>query len=275
MKKAFPLIILFSLMFTAVSAQETEIREPEYKLLAPLPGVETSPDSGESTATTYIRGLFQLMIMIAGVLAVVMIIYGGVEYMSTDAFTGKSAAKDRISNAIWGLLLAIGSWLILYTIDEDLVNFNLTIGTVEQFEPAEPPEGGDDTSLPPEGGGLGQNEAYEQLINGGITVLPATLTLAGLRQATIDEVLRLRAECDCPVVLTSATGGSHRSGDYSHANGYKVDLRNTNEGRALTNFILENYTEVAPRVNPPARMFRGPTGALYALESNHWDVVIR
>ena len=74
-----------------------------------------------------IIGIFNLIIAIAGGLAVLKIIYGGIQYMSTDAFGAKNEAKDTIKNAIWGLLLAISAWLILYTVNPNLVEINLDI----------------------------------------------------------------------------------------------------------------------------------------------------
>jgi len=76
-------------------------------------------------------------------LAVIMIIWGGIQYMSTDAISGKSEAKNTIQNAIWGLLLAISAWLILNTINPDLVKFNLNI------EPIKPSTTSDTSSTTP------------------------------------------------------------------------------------------------------------------------------
>src|SRR3989338_10581853 len=99
----------------------------EYGLLAPLHGVTVAGSQATSTFASYIPGIFNLVIGIAGVLAIVMIIYGGIQYMSTDAFQGKSEAKNTISQAIWGLILTISAWLILYTVNPNLVNLNLNI----------------------------------------------------------------------------------------------------------------------------------------------------
>ena len=97
--------------------------QTEYTLLAPLEGyVENT-----TTAGPYIIGIFNLIIALAGGLAVLKIIYGGIQYMSTDAFGAKNEAKDTIKNAIWGLLLAISAWLILYTVNPNLVEINLDI----------------------------------------------------------------------------------------------------------------------------------------------------
>src|SRR3989344_4832352 len=124
MKKVFLLLAVYYLLSTAIPA----LAQTEYELLGPIPlsGVDSAP-TDETTAELYIKGVFMLIIAIAGGLAVVRIIFGGIQYMSTDAFEGKSDAKNTIQNAIWGLLLAISAWLILFTINPDLIKFDLTI----------------------------------------------------------------------------------------------------------------------------------------------------
>src|SRR3989344_5880474 len=125
-QKFLPLLfIVCCLLF--VGASPVRAQQTEYQLLTPLPNVETAPGSGKATASSYITGIFTLIIMIAGLLAVIMIIFGGIKYMSTDAFTGKSEARATIEHAIWGLLLAVSAWLILNTINPNLVNFNISV----------------------------------------------------------------------------------------------------------------------------------------------------
>lgn len=106
-----------------------------YVPLAPLPGTTmgdcVTKDGKISGCTTdintYIPGIFNLAIGIAGVLAVLMIVIGGVEYMTTDAIQGKSDGKERINNALWGLLLVLVSWILLHTINPELTIFNLSV----------------------------------------------------------------------------------------------------------------------------------------------------
>ena len=52
---------------------------------------------------------------------------GGLQYMSTDAISGKQEGKERITQALFGLGLAIASWLILATISPTLLKVNLTV----------------------------------------------------------------------------------------------------------------------------------------------------
>ena len=106
-------IFLFSLAGTALA----------YNLLQPLPvvgqTVESFPD--------YITKIIPFILGLAAVLAVVEIVIGGIEYAVTEAIDAKADAKDRIRQAILGLLLALASWLILYTINPELINLKLNI----------------------------------------------------------------------------------------------------------------------------------------------------
>ena len=54
-----------------------------------------------------------------------MIVIGGVEYIISGANeSSRSDAKKRINSAISGLVLALVSYLVLYTINPSLVDFN-------------------------------------------------------------------------------------------------------------------------------------------------------
>jgi hypothetical protein len=75
-----------------------------------------------------ITNIYGVSIGIAAVLAVGVIIWAGVEYLTKESITGKSDAKERWHGALWGLLLLLSSFLILRTINVDLVNINLELG---------------------------------------------------------------------------------------------------------------------------------------------------
>ncbi len=90
-----------------------------YVPLAPLGNI---PASQAVTPEEYIPYLFKVGIGIAGGLAVLSIAFAGLQWMMSDVATSKSAAKDRIRNSLLGLLLAIGCFLLLKTINPDLVS---------------------------------------------------------------------------------------------------------------------------------------------------------
>lgn len=271
-----PLIILgFFLASTDnVSGQvrQTQPKLTEYELLAPIPLTPSGVPTEKTTAAQFIPGLFRLTLMIATGLAVLVLIYGGVQYMSTDAFTGKESAKDTIWNAIMGLLLALSAWLIIATINPKLLEFNFEI-PVQQIRTTgtslTTPTGG--TGGTGGGGGLSQQAAQTQLSAGGV-VLNGPVNLVGIQQRTVNELINLKRQCgtNCEVRITSATGGTHASGACSHGNGYKADLR---LNPTLNDFITRTYSQ-QPNRSDGARMYRAPSGALYAQESNHWDVAV-
>lgn len=73
----------------------------------------------------FLSQAFQFGLALSAVLAVVMIIWGGVQTMLTDSPFGKDEGKNRIKGALGGLALALTAWLILYTINPEILNFKL------------------------------------------------------------------------------------------------------------------------------------------------------
>lgn len=142
-------LLLCVVLPMATFAQDSAPTPINYVPLVDLPGTGTSNAPGATVElSTYLPGIFKLSIAIAGALAVIMIVYGGVEYLSTDAISGKSEGKEKITNALIGLLLAIGSFIILNTINPATVEFDLTIKRPAALTPSQgngtPPSG--DTS---------------------------------------------------------------------------------------------------------------------------------
>ena len=75
----------------------------------------------------YLANIYTLVIAIAGALAVVKIVYAGIKYMTSEAFGLKTEAKKEIQAALIGLLMILGSYVFLYTLNPKLTVFNLKI----------------------------------------------------------------------------------------------------------------------------------------------------
>ena len=100
--------------------------DDSYCLLAPIPGLsEVNP--ANTDLGDYLNIIIKFAIGFAGALAVIMMVLGGIQYMSPDALSGKSEGRERITYALGGLLLALASYLILNTINPNLVNLHLGI----------------------------------------------------------------------------------------------------------------------------------------------------
>ncbi len=81
--------------------------------------------SGCVSLSAYLQGVVTTTIGIAGILAVFMIIFCGIKLMTSGSVSGKSAAKECIWSALFGLLLAVGSWVILNTLNPLLLSSEL------------------------------------------------------------------------------------------------------------------------------------------------------
>ncbi len=110
-------VLLFPTLF--VVAQETAAVPVEYSPISPIVqgGVDTT-DPG-----SYLNTMFGILVGVAGMLAVIMLVVCGVQYMMSDAIGGKEAAKKRCTAAILGLFVILISWIGLNTISPDLVAF--------------------------------------------------------------------------------------------------------------------------------------------------------
>src|SRR3989344_9042597 len=74
----------------------------------------------------FFNALFKFSLSIGAILAVVMIVWGGYLYMFKDSFAAKKNAKEKITNAVIGLLLLLGIYLILYQINPQILNLSIT-----------------------------------------------------------------------------------------------------------------------------------------------------
>jgi len=111
--------------------QNQQQEDNAYQPLAPIPGV--AEEGEDINLQGYLAGIFNTVIGLATVAAVVVITIGGVRYTTAgDSEDQVKSAKDQIKGAVGGLLLAAASWLILYTINPQLLNFN--VGTLSMSD---------------------------------------------------------------------------------------------------------------------------------------------
>lgn len=126
-KLIYILIITILILPLSMRAAEPEL----YTLLEPLPcldGVDTGCTPGnlqeKIDISSYILYVYNLAFAASVFLAIVMIIWGGFEYITSEIPFIKSDGKSKIEKAITGLVMVLASYLILQTIDPRLVNVN-------------------------------------------------------------------------------------------------------------------------------------------------------
>ncbi len=91
-----------------------------------------------SDFTGYASGMVTFLIYVTAVLAVIIITWGGIRYITSGGSqSGVEAGKEKIRAALLGLAIALGAWLLLSTINPDLLKFDLNLdspGSVDSFE---------------------------------------------------------------------------------------------------------------------------------------------
>lgn len=165
------------------SAAGTAIAETVYAdpaLSVPIPGLEFTPayQDGNVVVTNYlgeyIEAIYRWSVGAGALLAIVMIMIGGLQYMLARGNTaGLGAAKKRIGDAVLGLALLLFAWNIANLVDPSTIFFdNLSIGTVEQrlFEDTSGLEGFS-------GGAVAENciQAYQNAQENGNCIMSETI----------------------------------------------------------------------------------------------------
>ena len=233
-----------------------------YVLLEPL-GEFTSLDAEKEGLGGYLNKIFAVVIGLAGLLAVLMLVINGIQYMMTDSVFQKGEAKSGIGNALLGLFLALGAFVILNTINPDLVNLDLNPDKISiDINDMPMIVGAPGTALgdyivgepwTPSGITPSETDARKKLSDAGITVTsstgatcttvgqPGCTSAGGLPYSTIDKIIALKTKCNCPITVTGATEyWLHKT----HGLGKAVVDFSVTPG--LTKYIMGTETETFP-----------------------------
>jgi len=105
----------------------------DYTPLEPLPGLNNIQSGRDRRLADMLQAVFRILISLGGFSAVIMLVFGGVTYMMSDVVHKKTTALKRIQAALWGILLLVASWLILKTINPQLLTFELFINPVSNL----------------------------------------------------------------------------------------------------------------------------------------------
>jgi hypothetical protein len=130
-------ILLAGILPQFVRAQEAPTTDPnKINLEIPIPSLGTSISPDGSALGVYIRAVFVYFIWIVGLLAVVMIIWGGVQWVAAAGNPATiTSAREKVLGAITGLALALTSVVLLNQINPNLTNFqSLNINSVAAVE---------------------------------------------------------------------------------------------------------------------------------------------
>ncbi len=108
-------------------AINAESRANAIRLQIPIPGITHDEIVNGETVhyvknlSCYIAGVYRYFASIAGIMATIMMMYGGLKYVVSFGSADKMAqAKDTIVSALIGLVLVLSSFLILFVINPNL-----------------------------------------------------------------------------------------------------------------------------------------------------------
>jgi len=291
MKNKFTKTILVSAflalpLILPIFAYAQNANTDQYTLLAPLPCIDKlqncSQTATQTTLESYIPGLFKLAIGLSAVFAVLMIVLGGIQYMSADAVLKKEDGKKRVYNSVLGLVLVIGAWLILNTVNPKLLNFTLEI------KPTDIQSGAGGT-ISAGGTPMTQaqidesNQIRTDLGKNGVLVANSPCTkgqttqcvnLNGLNDPAVFGVIDLHKTCGalCTVIITGGTEAGH-SATGGHPTGDSLDIRFDSR---LDSFIASKDTTPTPTSlgNRYDTTINGKI-VIFLKESDHWHVTFK
>jgi len=127
MKKFLVLFFLFFLFFVAaesyVLADGSRPLEVQYPT---VPGVSFTPTSTATELPNYVKYIFNFFLWAAGFAALGVLVIAGFRYLTSAGQPGiLKDAKDQIFAAFAGLLILFSSWLLLTTINPQLINLTI------------------------------------------------------------------------------------------------------------------------------------------------------
>lgn len=219
-------------------------------------------------------------------ISVGFIVWAGIQMMFSGGDSGAvSKARETATTAVYGVALALGGWLIIGTLlgaltgSDKIMPWNkitctaapIDLGNFSvdrlEFDPVAADKSMRDrlatANITVNKSACPAGTPYQN-VSGGCT------SVAGLQETAITTVTQLKQVCNCPIMITAGTELGHEAGTYSHANGYKIDLA---KNSALDKYITSNYKSIGKRSGDNASQYQSSTGAIFADESGHWDML--
>ncbi|MBM3251034.1 MAG: hypothetical protein FJZ07_02260, partial [Candidatus Nealsonbacteria bacterium] len=209
----FAFVFFFSFSFFSL-AQELEIEYPE------AGGIK--PEAIKTGLPEYVKYIFNYAIIISGLIAFGALVWAGMLYLSSTGDPSKiKEARERILSAVVGLVILLSSYLILVTVNPELVIFNLSLLPLITAPEVKPP--------PP------------MVITEGASLIVEEIPVGQMAEKGIweeEEEARIEEE-----------GEAKKEGGFTLA--YLTSEEKTKEIKTvITNF--ENFLEQETKINDPA-----------------------
>ncbi len=122
MRKTFFISALF-----AVTAMASVAHAQGFIPLAPIPGLTEGVTANQAGLANFLNNLYKYLIGLAAVIAVVEIIWGGLLYSTQDVPGSKTNGKEKIQNALLGLVLVLSPVLVFSIINPSILNLSISL----------------------------------------------------------------------------------------------------------------------------------------------------
>jgi len=256
-----------------------------------------------------VNNIIIFLFSLLAVIAVIMLAYAGIKMVTSAGNTAAvQEAKQLFFNVVIGFIIVLAAWVIVDTIlkalvresDElsvgriwepvncgginpsrGLVNYQETVvepagaltGTYTYTDPAT----GETVTVPVgdssiAGSGLSNTDALTFLNDAGIEYKDS-VSGEGVRPHVISQLVALDQTCNCNITVTSLTDGNHASGEFSHSEGFKADLR-TRDNPDLVNYV-QTLPSAGSWSDGTPLYYDDVACATYAIEDDHIDVAYR
>lgn len=114
----------------ATAAPDNTHAPAQFIPLTQLPGLTNTATT--STLPGFLNSLYKICIGAAAVIAVLEIMFAGVQFMtSRGSVTSNEAAKSRIQNAIFGLVLVLSPTIVFKIINPSILNLDLNFSKLD------------------------------------------------------------------------------------------------------------------------------------------------
>ncbi|MEV0613380.1 hypothetical protein AB0I81_08630 [Nonomuraea sp. NPDC050404] len=96
-------------------------------------------------------------------------------------------------------------------------------------------------------------------------------SLDKVRTGTVAKAIELKRKSGCPIMVTGGTERGHAPGQFSHGNGYKLDISHN----ACIDRHIAKHSDKAGVRSDGARIYKSSSGTTFFDESDHWDILFR
>ncbi|MFI5260258.1 MAG: pilin [Candidatus Paceibacteria bacterium] len=123
---------------SAYTTQSGSASGSGFTALAPIPGLTDQSATSvinSSSLASFFNNLYKYLIGLAATLAVIEIIWGGLQYATTESVGNKEEGKNRIQQAIFGLVLVLSPVLVFSIINPSILNLSLNLPSLNLNTP--------------------------------------------------------------------------------------------------------------------------------------------